>query len=203
MGLINIPAIENLDEANEELWNSRFALIAAVINGNIESVNLKDFAVTEAKLANASVSAAKLQDNIVTARNANNLWVGPSTLKENVNTTHYETFNYSFDNPELCTLYVVYTSSANANTTSAQGNFKVYINDEVVRSLTGNQSLEIFQAKINRDYPFSITASKVSVPAGTTSVKIEAYSSSNSHTFDLYAGHVSIHALDDTHYLGS
>jgi hypothetical protein len=64
MGLINIPAIENLDEANEELWNSRYALIAKVLNGNVDTDNLKDGSVTAPKIAASSITYGKLANPI-------------------------------------------------------------------------------------------------------------------------------------------
>jgi hypothetical protein len=60
MTLVNIPNIEENDEATPELWNSRFATLADVINGNIDGTNLADGAVSNSKLASEAVTSNKL-----------------------------------------------------------------------------------------------------------------------------------------------
>lgn len=67
MGLINIPTIATDATATAELWNSRFSLIADVLNGNIESVNLADSAVTTSKIATGAVTEGKLADGAVSS----------------------------------------------------------------------------------------------------------------------------------------
>lgn len=58
--LVNLTPIKNGDAAGPNLWNDRFAQIVAAINGNIDSDNLKDGAVTTSKLAAASITSDKL-----------------------------------------------------------------------------------------------------------------------------------------------
>lgn len=72
MGLINIPEIQTDDEATEELFNSRFGVIADTLNGNIDADNLEDGAVTTPKLANGSVTNSKLDDNTIDAAKMEN-----------------------------------------------------------------------------------------------------------------------------------
>ncbi len=47
-------------DASANLWNSRFALIVNEINGNLDTSNLKDAAVTTAKIAPGAVTSDKL-----------------------------------------------------------------------------------------------------------------------------------------------
>lgn len=51
MTLVNVPAINNNDDATPDLFNSRFAEIVNVLNGNIDASNIKDGTVIYAKLA--------------------------------------------------------------------------------------------------------------------------------------------------------
>lgn len=105
MGLINIPDIQNLDAATPELWNSRFATLANVINGNIDANNLATGAVTAPKIGTDAVTTGKIMDANVTPakwynpykfhayRNA--AWTG-NTGKINLDTEVYDT-NSNFD----------------------------------------------------------------------------------------------------------
>lgn len=67
MALINVPDIQNLDAATPELWNSRYGTIVNEINGNLDSNNLKDSAVTTAKLGASAVTSSKIVDGGVTS----------------------------------------------------------------------------------------------------------------------------------------
>lgn len=49
--LLNIPNIEQDADATPNLFNERFGLVARVLNGNIEADNIKDKAITAAKIA--------------------------------------------------------------------------------------------------------------------------------------------------------
>lgn len=60
MGLITIDDIEDGVDASGNLWNTRFGIIADVINGNIEAENIKNGSVTGPKLAAGSVTNDKL-----------------------------------------------------------------------------------------------------------------------------------------------
>lgn len=57
MPLINVPDIQFDDEATAELWNSRYATIVNLLNGNLDADNLAAGAVTSAKLASGAASA--------------------------------------------------------------------------------------------------------------------------------------------------
>lgn len=60
MGFVNLPDIQNGDEANAQLFNSRFGAIANVLNGNVDADNLAANAVTTAKIAARAASRDKL-----------------------------------------------------------------------------------------------------------------------------------------------
>lgn len=73
MGLITYTPIEDGNEANMALFNSRFLAIHNVINGSIDANNLANDAVTGAKLATDSVTTGKIMDaNVTTAKLAAN-----------------------------------------------------------------------------------------------------------------------------------
>ena len=61
MGLITIENMEDGVDASANLWNERFGKITDTINGNIESVNLKNNAVTREKIASGAVTSDKIQ----------------------------------------------------------------------------------------------------------------------------------------------
>ena len=58
--IANIDPIQPGDAASPNLWNSRFATLTTVINGNIDSDNLKNGGVTREKIANGSIDSSKL-----------------------------------------------------------------------------------------------------------------------------------------------
>lgn len=58
--LLNINPIEPGDAASPNLWNTRFAAIQGVINGNIDSDNLRNGSVTTEKIASGSVTSDKI-----------------------------------------------------------------------------------------------------------------------------------------------
>ena len=58
--LVNIEPIQTGASATPNLWNQRFASITSVINGNIDSDNLKNNAVTREKIAPGAVTSDKL-----------------------------------------------------------------------------------------------------------------------------------------------
>lgn len=60
MGLITLTNIEDGQDAVANALNERFGRIVDVINGNIESQNLKNNAVTREKIAPQSVTSDKL-----------------------------------------------------------------------------------------------------------------------------------------------
>lgn len=61
--LVNIEPIQTGASATPNLWNQRFAAITSVINGNIDSDNLKNNAVTREKIAPGSITSDKLSIN--------------------------------------------------------------------------------------------------------------------------------------------
>jgi len=60
MGLITITQIEDDTDATANVLNSRFGKIVDEINGHIDSANLSNQAVTEAKIADGAVTSSKL-----------------------------------------------------------------------------------------------------------------------------------------------
>lgn len=76
MTLVTYTDIQEDDAATPDLWNTRFSSIVNAINGNLDSSNLADnavstnkitnLAVTSAKLATDAVATAKIPDNAVT-----------------------------------------------------------------------------------------------------------------------------------------
>ncbi len=66
MALINVTDIQNLDAATPELFNSRFGIIANVINGALDSANLADGSVTAGKVATGAITTGKIADANVT-----------------------------------------------------------------------------------------------------------------------------------------
>lgn len=60
MGTVATTAINPGDQINAEPINNNFNAFKTEVNGNLEAVNLKDNAVTTAKIADAAVTAAKI-----------------------------------------------------------------------------------------------------------------------------------------------
>ena len=58
--LVNIQNIQVGDVATPNLFNSRFAALAEVINGNVDSDNLRNGAVTRSKIAQGAIDSSKL-----------------------------------------------------------------------------------------------------------------------------------------------
>jgi len=58
--IININPIEPGDAASPNLWNSRFAAITEVVNGNLDSDNYKNGSITREKIATGAVSSDKI-----------------------------------------------------------------------------------------------------------------------------------------------
>lgn len=66
MGLINLSDIENGNEATAELWNSRYAVIVAVINGNLNTDNIAVNGVATANIAPLAVTTGKINEGAAT-----------------------------------------------------------------------------------------------------------------------------------------
>lgn len=68
MGLLNLTNLEDGFTASANIFNERFGAIADVLNGNIDTANLAQYAVTREKLAPQSVTTDKLSlDSTVNA----------------------------------------------------------------------------------------------------------------------------------------
>lgn len=67
MPTVTYIPIEDGQEANNQLFNSRFLALHNAINGGLDSSNLSDLAVTTPKLADASVTTVKLANDAVTS----------------------------------------------------------------------------------------------------------------------------------------
>lgn len=55
MGLVSVPNINTNDDATADLFNSRYADIVDVINGNIDAANIKDASIPYGKLTLAAL----------------------------------------------------------------------------------------------------------------------------------------------------
>lgn len=66
MGFVSFPLINNGDDANDALFNSRLSAIVDEMNGNIDQENLATDAVSTAKIVNGGVTETKLADKSVT-----------------------------------------------------------------------------------------------------------------------------------------
>ncbi len=60
MGLINYEQLEDGFDASANLWNERFGILFKEINGKLDAENLKNEAVTTAKIAAGAVTNEKL-----------------------------------------------------------------------------------------------------------------------------------------------
>lgn len=67
MSLVSLNPINDGQDANSELFNARFAALANVLNGNVESINLADNAVSTSKIADNAVTTVKIPNNAITA----------------------------------------------------------------------------------------------------------------------------------------
>lgn len=66
MGLVSFAPINDGDEANDDLFNSRLGAITDELNGNIDQDNLATSAVSTAKIADSAVTTSKLNNSAVT-----------------------------------------------------------------------------------------------------------------------------------------
>lgn len=60
MGLINYTNLEDDTTADANKFNERFGAIIDEVNGNLDTQNLKNSAVTEAKIADGAVTSSKI-----------------------------------------------------------------------------------------------------------------------------------------------
>ena len=63
MALISYEQLEDGFDASANLWNERFGKIYGEFNGNIDSANLKNGAVTREKIATGAVTSDKIATN--------------------------------------------------------------------------------------------------------------------------------------------
>lgn len=66
MALVNMPPINNGDDADDSLFNSRLGALADVLNGGVDQANLATGAVTTPKIVDGAVTEVKLADKSVT-----------------------------------------------------------------------------------------------------------------------------------------
>ncbi len=60
MGLIHYEQLEDGFDASANLWNERFGILFKEINGNLDAQNIKNEAITTAKIAPGAVTNDKL-----------------------------------------------------------------------------------------------------------------------------------------------
>lgn len=87
MGLISYTQVQNGQEASANSINDRFGKIYGEFNGNIDSANLKNSAVTREKIAPQSVTSDKISTNRYYDENG---W-----LVNDIGTT--KTYSYVYD----------------------------------------------------------------------------------------------------------
>lgn len=74
MPVISIPPVNNGDEVNQDLFNTRFGLVADLLNGNLDGDNIAAGGVTAAQLGASAVTTAKLADGAVTGVKTTGIW---------------------------------------------------------------------------------------------------------------------------------
>lgn len=201
MGLIQYEQIENGFSATANLWNERFSKVYDLVNGNLDAQNLKNKAVTEAKLDDESVTAPKIGPGAVLPSKMNNTWVGKTSSKSNVTTSWHTVFNKTIPLEEDSYIYVLWTARGNANNTSVDPAVKLVVNDVDVYVLEGGVGLELMTAKTHADMTFSIAGITSDKQSGNVNVKLQV-KSSNSNGWDCGAGYARVDALSDGTYLG-
>lgn len=201
MGLINITNLEDGQFAVANELNQRFGTIADTLNGNIDTQNLANNAVTRERIAPGAVTADKIETGSILPSKVGSTWVGKTDGKNSVTTSYATVFNKVITLAESAYIYVLWTAGANANNTTVDPEIRILVNDVVIESFSGINGLELLTAKVNADFPFvasGITDNKMS---GNVNVKIQA-KSSNANGWDLNNGFARIDALGDGTYLG-
>ena len=201
MGLITYEQIEDGFSATANLWNSRFSKVYDLVNGNLDSQNLANNAVTEPKIASEAVTAPKLAPGSVLPSKVGSTWVGKTAGKSNVTTSYFTAFNKTITLDEAAYIYVLWTAGGNANNTSVDPEIRILVNDVAVESFSGANGLELYTAKLHADFPFAASGITDAKQSGNVNIKIQA-KSSNSNGWDLNNGFARIDALGDDTYLG-
>ena len=201
MGLLSYEQIEDGFSATANLWNSRFAPLYDEINGNLDTQNLKNEAVTEPKLGPLAVTAPKIGPKAITPSKMNNVWVGKSSEMANVGTAWSTRFNKTISLAEASYVYVLWTARGNANNSSVDPGVRILINDNPVYTLEAGVGLELMTAKLHADMTFAIAGMGENKYSGNVNVKIQT-KSSNANGWDCGVGFVRIDALGDDTYLG-
>jgi hypothetical protein len=201
VGLLTYTQIEDGFSATANLWNSRFAPLYDEINGNLDSSNLANDAVTEAKIAAEAVTASKLAAQSVLPSKVNNTWVGTTSSLAGVDTSWSTRFNKTITLPEAAYIFVLWTARGNANTTSVDPGVRILVNDVAVYTLEAGTGLELMTAKTNADMTFAISGMGPDKYSGNVNVKLQT-KSSVSNGWDCGAGFARIDALGDDTYLG-
>lgn len=201
MSLISYTQLEDNTPASANSINNRFAPLYDEVNGNLDSQNLKNEAVTEPKLAPLSVTSSKLGEKAVLPSKVGSTWVGKSSSQNDIGTGWSTRFNKTISLPEASYVYVLWTARGNANNTSVDPGVRIVINDEAVYTLEGIAGLELMTAKIHNDMTFAISGMGENKYSGNVNVKLQT-KSSNAKGWDCGAGWVRIDALSDDTYLG-
>lgn len=69
MGLVTFDNIENGTSATANVWNERFGKLKDTLNGNVDTVNLKDGGVTREKIAAGAITSDKIDTDRYTDAN--------------------------------------------------------------------------------------------------------------------------------------
>ena len=198
--LLQYEQIEDGFSASANLWNERFAPLYDAINGNLDSQNLKNNAVTEPKIATGAVTASKLGAKSILPSKMNNTWVGASSRLNNVGTGWTSRFNKTITLDEASYIYVLWTADGNANVSNVSPGVRILVDDVVVFSLDGTSGLELLAAKLNADFPFVLSAMGSGKYSGEVNVKVQT-KSSHANGWDCGEGFVRIDALGDDTFL--
>lgn len=200
MPLLSYDPMEDGQAANANLWNIRLSAIHDLLNGNLDAANLANGAVTTPKLADEAVTSPKIGAAAILPSHMNNVWVGKSTSKSDIGTSWFTVFDKTVELSEAAYIYVLWTTKGNANKTGDPG-VQVLVNDVALTSFTGAGGLELYEAKLNADFPFAMSGITDEKESGVVNVKIQVKHSASAG-WDVSAGFVRIDALGDDTYLG-
>ena len=165
MGLINVNTPQDGDTANASSVANPLNTIVSEFNGNIESVNLANNAVTNSKLANNSVSTANLQDGAI----------------ETVTTNSDGTSVRFVDGTQICT-HLINMGAGNVNGNGSLANMyrsgtenwifpQEFDSAPQVTALAGTES---------GGGAGAFATAAITVAAGTTSVQFQAFRGTDS-----------------------
>lgn len=144
MGLLQYVNLEDNTPATANKFNERFAAIIKAINGNIEADNLKNSAVTTAKIANGAVTNDKVANATLTPFKMDGIAFRVTnsedqTLSQRVSDVVFDTIEYDFGNN--------FDTDLNAYVAPVRGIYQ--INARVTFKPDGNIKGDLLAAQLN------------------------------------------------------